>query len=438
MKFSFLLNRLKYLAREKLRELIIVPKMYKQRQRVLGDASLKMGRNDSKKVDSLLLLTPHTSNPFASRGDEAMLVAVVSKFKAQNSNFKCAILVEKNIEESVATRLESMGIEPIKSWVYPWQLSQQVKYLSCFDALFCIGADVMDGYYSAIKSLRMWMCADVMAQMGKPSTVGGFSFNEKPSQYVVEFIVNHISSKVNICLRDPVSYRRFEKKCGVKACLVADNAFMLEAQVTENYTQNAVDWSEKKQQQGRRVCALNLHPILIKNRNPDVINQLVISAVDTVRTLIEDDSVSFVLLPHDFRDSNTGDLWFLGEVYNALPELTEDLFFVTQEIPATDIKYIASKMELVVTGRMHLAIGALGKGTPIMGVTYQGKFEGLIEHFGLSEDLLATPQSLLNPQYFTEFFRYGLEQSSALKNIVASELPRVKVKSYKNISDLIL
>lgn len=435
MKIIFAIRRLKYLLREKLRELILIPQMYSERKSLL--VKLAATPCSEQPIKSLLLLTPHTSNPFASRGDEAMLVAVVSKFKSKQPEAQCSILVEPSIEPEALARLRELGVKAITSWSYPWKLSAQAEHLKTHDALFCIGADVMDGYYSAIKSLRLWMCADLMAHMGKASTIGGFSFNQAPSKHIVDFAQDQVSSNLNICLRDPVSYRRFKNQCNSQAQLVADNAFMLEAKVSSAYTNQVVSWVEERKAAGRVVCALNLHPILIKDRDPEVLEKLVQSAITTAKALIQEDNLSIVLLPHDFRDSNTGDLWFLNQVHRALEEYRGDIFFVDQEIPACDIKFIASCMELVVTGRMHLAIGALGTGTPVMGVTYQGKFEGLIEHFQLPDTLLTSPNSLLCSNFFTSFFRGGLAQLDTLNATIAGSLEAVKSNSYKNMANLV-
>jgi polysaccharide pyruvyl transferase WcaK-like protein len=51
-------------------------------------------------------------------------------------------------------------------------------------------------------------------------------------------------------------------------------------------------------------------------------------------------------------------------------------------------------MDVVVTGRMHLAISALSQAVPTIGVAYMGKFEGLMQHLSLRSSLVSTQEIL--------------------------------------------
>jgi len=438
MTLLFKVNRYKALVRERVRELVVVPRLYKEWRELTNKADNHKVVAKKNKVKSVLILSSHTLDPLASKGDEAMLVAVITKLKQINENLNFSILVEPSINKDSIKRLDELGISVIRCWEYPWKMSVQFGVISQYDSAFCLGADVMDGYYSAIKSLRLWMLADLMARCNKVSVVGGFSFNSSPSKYVLEFLSNHASKKIDICLRDNVSLMRFHQltRLLASARLVADNAFMLNALKETAYVENLTSWINKQKSEEQRVLAFNMHPMLIRDRNPAVIQALVDSSVKSLKTIIETRGVSFVLLPHDFRDSNTGDLWFLRKVYDALSDHQNRLFFVEKNIQASEIKGVASEVELVVTGRMHLSIAALGAGTPILGVTYQGKFEGLIKHFSLPDGVLSSPKDLLLPERFTDFINFGLDNSQLLRAKVADKLSDVKEKSVSNLTSL--
>ena len=62
---------------------------------------------------------------------------------------------------------------------------------------------------------------------------------------------------------------------------------------------------------------------------------------------------------------------------------------------AWDVKGLCAHLDGVLTGRMHLAIAALGTGTPPLSVAYRGKFEGLMRHIGLDGGLIA-PEAFLD------------------------------------------
>ena len=46
-------------------------------------------------------------------------------------------------------------------------------------------------------------------------------------------------------------------------------------------------------------------------------------------------------------------------------------------------KAVVGACDGLVAGRMHISIAALSQGVPVLGLAYQGKFEGLWRHCGL-------------------------------------------------------
>lgn len=66
------------------------------------------------------------------------------------------------------------------------------------------------------------------------------------------------------------------------------------------------------------------------------------------------------------------------------------VLFVNRLLDPSEIRALTKNAEVVVTGRMHLAIMALSQGTPAFVVSTQGKVEGLAE-------LFETPDLLLEP-----------------------------------------
>lgn len=61
---------------------------------------------------------------------------------------------------------------------------------------------------------------------------------------------------------------------------------------------------------------------------------------------------------------------------------------------ACEIKALCSHLDCLISGRMHLAIAALGMGIPVACIEYQGKFEGLFRHFGIDGMVLDNTQAL--------------------------------------------
>jgi polysaccharide pyruvyl transferase WcaK-like protein len=72
---------------------------------------------------------------------------------------------------------------------------------------------------------------------------------------------------------------------------------------------------------------------------------------------------------------------------------------------------------------------------PVACVTYQDKFEGLMQHFGL-DDVLMSGDKACEPGALTEFFERLLARRNTLRAEVASRLPEVTALSMQNVSFL--
>ncbi|GAA5217693.1 polysaccharide pyruvyl transferase family protein [Corallincola platygyrae] len=411
--------------KKKVKEAVLVP-MTK-----LAWKKIKSGIDEqkpySKEIDSLVIISPHAADPMASKGDEAMLVGVVKKLKALNPKLEITVAVA---EEYKNDKISPLGVKIKPFWSYPFDLKSVFKECLKYDACFCIGADVMDGHYTSIKSLRTWMLADLIARTGRPTTIGGFSWNQSPTKPVVDFVKDSLTPKLNVFLRDDVSHSRFVSISNHPAKVVADNAFLLQPSA-EKGIEEVLNWVTKQRNDGRDIVAFNVHPMLVPDRNPQAISELVNACVNSAKKLIEDQGASILLIPHDYRDG-VGDLEMLAQVEAGISN-KEYVFNFTDMASAAQLKELAKSVDLVITARMHLSIGALGTGTPILCITYQGKFQGLMNHFSLSHDVLITPDEARDVAKFEEFCLAGFAQKAELRAQVEKELPTVKEKSLLNL-----
>jgi polysaccharide pyruvyl transferase WcaK-like protein len=98
------------------------------------------------------------------------------------------------------------------------------------------------------------------------------------------------------------------------------------------------------------------------------------------------------------------------------------------------IKAALARLDLIVTGRMHAAILAMGGGTPAFSFAYQDKFEGLLTLFGLqSADLLSTPEDLIaNPAAVAAKALAHLDNAPALRAQIEAHLPAVAALAEQN------
>ena len=148
--------------------------------------------------------------------------------------------------------------------------------------------------------------------------------------------------------------------------------------------------------------------------------------------------LSFIFLPHDGRIVNgDSDNTLSKKVIDNLP--TEVASF---KIPfpclASEIKAIVKHLDCVLTGRMHLAIACLGQATPIACITYQGKFEGLYQHFAL-EPLFIEPKELFVPNQSTlvNLVNKLIEQRGDLHQQILDKLDEVKKLSEANFTSIL-
>lgn len=298
--------------------------------------------------------------------------------------------------------------------------------------LFCVlGADVIDGRYDEGQALYYLHALDLAASAGVPSRLFGFSFSEEPNPRVVDRFKS-LAAEIVCCARDPVSRRRFTDFTGREARQVADLAFQVAAKAASTSALHALEWIRHEKQGGARVVALNGN-ILTNPSDPDRIKIAYVELINELAS--KDSSLRFVLVPHDFRGKESDHLCH-SRILAELGEMAKKRTFLLEPpLHAWDAKAVAAASDLVVTGRMHFAIAALGSGVPAIGIGYMGKFEGLLGYFDL-KSLLITPQSAYNDLMLPVKVLEALPQLSIYREQIAQHIGAVKNLSKENFSGL--
>lgn len=96
---------------------------------------------------------------------------------------------------------------------------------------------------------------------------------------------------------------------------------------------------------------------------------------------------------------------------------------------------IVGLLDLVVTGRMNLAIAARSQLVPPTGIAYMGKFDGLMQHFGVT-GLLVEPKDAFEQEKLLDALRNTIETRNELRTGLEKRLPEVKNRSARNVSHL--
>jgi polysaccharide pyruvyl transferase WcaK-like protein len=294
-----------------------------------------------------------------------------------------------------------------------------------------IGADIIDGVYSAEHAATVVQLCNLAVRCGIPTTIFGFSFSLTPHPEAIAAL-RRLDNRVTCLCRDEVSLQRFLSATGKAARLVADLAFHLRPELVSAGTAAALRWYEAARPKGMRILVFNINHLTTGGAAIDLVK---VSVDELTEILVRHRDVHCLLLAHDFR-GHQSDQFLLSQVYAQLPEdLRDRVFLLEPPFTAADVKEIVGLGDLVVTGRMHLAIATLGQGIPALGVAYQGKFEGLFDYFSV-RDLLFDPSGLTRRHALADHTSRILGDLARYRELIATNLPHVIEQSGRNVSHI--
>lgn len=375
----------------------------------------------SPAFSSVLIVPSDAFRVTGSFGDDATLTATVSALRSRGLAGRVGIVTA---DGSVPAQLARDGFRGVNAWKGADAGSRFVRALADYGAVVVVGADMMDGHYSLIATLKLLRYAVLGAAAGRSSVILGFSFNEQPSRYAIAGL-RELGSGVSVNVRDVVSLARFKAAVDRSADLVADVAFLLQPDGASAAVRAAGGWIEEQRAQGRLVLGFNIHPMLVKWTDLHAVHALEESGARAIAKVVDECGVSILLLPHDSRPM-FGDEEMLRRIEARVRDTSDGhVHLCTELIRAAEVKAVAARLDLVVTGRMHLAIAALGMGVPIGGFAYQGKFSGLLKHFGLDDSLLLSGADAMNAERLEEFLKSLLQQRVPAQASVRAHLAAV-------------
>lgn len=350
-------------------------------------------------------------------GDQAMFEA----FVANSSGRVLAILPSPGaLKNPDPSRVETivmpalMQLTGVRHWAEVWRLGRLVPQAR---SLSVTGADIMDGGYNPVASVARWNLAWCFARKGVPSRVLGFSWNGRSPSIVLAHARAAHDAGVRAFVRDPVSLRRIRTDGLPDAVGTTDTVFRLTT------TDSTIAHSQEFDGFVNRPFAIVNASALVA-RGLDQIAELR-AVLDVL--LASDRNV--LVLPHVQRGEH-GDIEEGARVADGYPE--GRVLFIDRLLEPSDIRSLTKRAEVVVTGRMHLAIMALSQGTPALVVATQGKVEGLAE-------LFETPGLLLEPSRgfgALAIGRIAPEQLEEFRAKVAERLPMVTDLASRNFEGL--
>lgn len=388
---------------------------------------LRAARPASGELKRLLIVACDPKTLFGSIGDDAMITATLQQARAVNPDVEIDILV--NGMEFAAVAIQR-GFVPVDIFGRPDfidALRRQFKTRK-YDCVVVVGADVMDGYYNVLVSAKLLASADLAAATGIRNLILGFSFNEAPHPVLAMFY-RALHPGVSVNVRDAVSRGRLTSFATERTSLVADSAFSLAPSAPDEETHA---WIARKRAEGYRVMGLNLHPMLFKDADRAQIETIIKRGAEALQFVADARPICWLLIPHDYREG-FGDQACLRAIAELVPaSLADRVRYLDGEWPATVLKGVAGQLDGIVSGRMHLAIAALGKGVPVICIAYQGKFEGLYQHFGLATSELLSPAAFYTDDGIRNALINFVDQADDIRERIRQKLPDVLSLSKKN------
>nr|WP_154923858.1 polysaccharide pyruvyl transferase family protein [Microbacterium testaceum] len=345
----------------------------------LVDRFLIQARPRTGARNHLLLAPPGRGNI----GDQALVEAFV-----ENVDGPVVVLTRSTQDFDVPAALrERMRVVPLPALVYGSAvghardvraLSRELRSARSFSV---IGADIMDGAYVLRASVNRAGLAERLARLGWPTRIIGFSWNAAPHERAVAALRRAGDAGVRLYLRDPRSAAR-ARADGLTVHDSADIVFAATSR-DDSIVQRLLPHLDD-----RELALVNASG-LVGDRLPAYVR-----VVQTLR------AAGFVVLvvPHVSRHG-ADDLPLCEALVSAAGE-DADVHLVPRLLAPAEIRGLAARAAVTVTGRMHLAVMSLMAGTPPVTVATQGKVEGLMDLFGAPE-LCVAPGSSFDADLFT-------------------------------------
>ncbi|MCF3936473.1 polysaccharide pyruvyl transferase family protein [Acuticoccus sp. M5D2P5] len=358
-----------------------------------------------------------------SLGDAAMLIAACETLKRQGFDAVALLGAEGWARYGVFDRIVWAD-----DYFYDGDdraLARLLWRIRDFDAAYFVGADVLDGTYNPPSISRRLKILHWFAAQGKRATILGSSFTEAPSALCIETL-KALPKNAVINARDPVSKERMERFLRRPVTLVADVAFLTEADPTSEQARDFAAWCGRRRAAGDRIVAINA-----SCHNDVKVPDYTAKHIEIARTLLAE-GASLIFVPHDTR-SDRSDVVIAEEIMAGLAEDADRIRLCEPNDPRS-VKAVLGLADFIVTGRMHVAILGMGAGVPAFSFGYQGKFEGLYQLLGLPVDALLENPADIAPRYETILakIRAGFADAKVHAATLDANLPRVREMSLAN------
>lgn len=283
--------------------------------------------------------------------------------------------------------------------------------------LYVPGADTIDGGHPHASLARLGLVR-LCANRGVDAIVQGFSWAPEVPESV-ERSARAAGRLARLLPRDPLSFERLSR-AGVQATAASDLVFSYDrtAPLPDDLEALVADLEK----QGIPFALLNMSGLIA--RKVDLADDY-----DTLVHHLHDRGLAVVALPHVIR-SGDDDLVQMRALVGRSGGPQDVL--VDRLLTPAQVKGLAARAQLTVTGRMHLAIMSLSHSTPAVTMATAGKVEGLYEFFDLPQ-LVVRPVRGCSAEAIRAVDAVLADRVGIARRIV-ERLPRVIALSRRNFT----
>lgn len=372
-----------------------------------------------KKKSECVLLSSHI--PIQNLGDQALLAGCIEGL----GSFSKIHIIQTGVD-SPELAIEKLGINS-KNLVFHshfreifaseksfLQTLQFLVFSAKFKKCFIIGADVLDGTYNKNEPAILFQLSNYIAFMGISVTILGSSFSKKISNETVVGIKN-LNRNVKFFCRDEFSLSRIEKIFPAK--LSSDVAFLMKP---------SESWQTyQKQDFCDDFFYKNILIGICLKEGDFITEENLLKFINFISSFqYSGRSPLLIFVPHHPRDL------FFSQRISSMMQVDGNRVVLPKALPAAnEVKAIVSKCDIVITGRMHVAIAALDCSVIPICFSYADKFGGLLKHFGLDENELIVEQGGGNVDIL---LNRCLNDKGRLTNIIDLSKKSVRMKAALN------
>lgn len=231
-----------------------------------------------------------------------------------------------------------------------------------------LGADLMDGLYNVAASLSRISVLNMGARLSKTSVLIGCSWSDNAMRSSVIGLRRADNAGAVINARDPLSLERMQRDGISGAQLTADIVFALDG---SHAPTDLSAWIDKKVGAHSKLAVVNMSGLIGKRMNQ----------IPEYRVIVDEllhQGYSVMMLPHVFRA--TGD--DLDQCRLLVREISDTrLGLIDRQLSPREVRWLVGRADIVVTGRMHLAVMSLSQKTVAITLGTHGKVEGLYQYF---------------------------------------------------------